>query len=187
MLLSGIPLFKVMSKDFALLTSQKISVPCQPSGRRFIPPGPPSVHCSIRPDDVPYRPDAQTYLASFVRTTYREAFADSTSTFRTPAFHGPNACTVNMKIACWRSTVRTAIPLGSDTLKPYMEITCSGHTTVRTTVSHCSDAALKQERFSAKISKILVTQLSVRTAQVHRPDGVRTYYCNRPLEPSAYK
>lgn len=46
------------------------SVPCQPSGRHVIPSGPSSVHCSIRPDDLPYRPDAQTDLASFVRTTW---------------------------------------------------------------------------------------------------------------------
>jgi hypothetical protein len=76
-----------------------------------------------------------------------------------------------------------AIPLGPDARKPYMEITCSGHATVRTTVPHRQDAALKQERFSGKISKILVVQLSVRTAQVHHPDGVRSYYSSRPFEP----
>jgi hypothetical protein len=32
-----------------------------------------------------------------------------------------------------------------------------------------------------------VAQLSVRTAHVHCPDGVRTYYSSRPFEPSAYK
>jgi hypothetical protein len=49
------------------------------------------------------------------------------------------------------------------------------------------DAALKQERFSSKFSKNLVAQLSVRTAQVHRPEGVRTYYSSRPFCTSAYK
>jgi hypothetical protein len=68
-----------------------------------------------------------------------------------------------------------------------MEITCSEHATVQTIVSHRPDAALKQERFSVKMSEILVAQLSVRTAQAHRPDGIRTYYCSRPFEPSAYK
>jgi len=34
-------------------------------------------------------------------------------------------------------------PLGPDARKPYMEITCSGHATVQTTVPHRSDAALK--------------------------------------------
>jgi hypothetical protein len=62
-----------------------------------------------------------------------------------------------------------------------------GHATVRATVSHRPDVALKQEKFSVKIAKILVAQLSVHTAQVHRLDGVRIYYCNHPFEPSAYK
>jgi hypothetical protein len=60
-------------------------------------------------------------------------------------------------------------PRWSGRTKPYMEITCSGRATVRTSMSHRPDAALKQERFSAKFSKNPVTQLSVRTAQVHRP------------------
>jgi hypothetical protein len=72
-------------------------------------------------------------------------------------------------------------------VKPYMEITCSGRATVRTSMSHHPDAALKQERFSAKFSENPVSQLSVRTAQVHSPDGVRTYYSSRPFCTSAYK
>jgi hypothetical protein len=40
-----------MSEDSALLSRQKFSVPCQSSGH-------PSDHCSIHPDDVPYRPNA---------------------------------------------------------------------------------------------------------------------------------
>jgi hypothetical protein len=32
-----------------------------------------------------------------------------------------------------------------------------------------------------------VVQLSVRTAHVHHPDGVRTYYNSRPFEPLDYK
>jgi hypothetical protein len=39
--------------------------------------------------------------------------------------------------------------------KPYMEITCSGRATVRMTVPHRPDAALKHERFSTKMSEIL--------------------------------
>jgi hypothetical protein len=68
-------------------------------------------------------------------------------------------------------------------VKPYMEITCSERTTVRTTVSHRSDATFKQERFSAKISEIPVTQLFVRTAHVHRLDGAHRFYSSRPFEP----
>jgi hypothetical protein len=71
--------------------------------------------------------------------------------------------------------------------KPYMEITYSGRATVRTSVSHRPDAALKQERFSAKFSENPVAHLSVRTAQVHRPDGIRTYYSSRQFCTSAYK
>jgi hypothetical protein len=45
------------------------------------------------------------------------------------------------------------------------------------------DTALKQERFSAKISEILVAQLSVRKAHVHRPDGTRVFHSSHPFEP----
>jgi hypothetical protein len=48
--------FKVMSEDFAC-KSEEFQVPCQPSGRCVIPSGCPSVYCSIRPDDVSFRPD----------------------------------------------------------------------------------------------------------------------------------
>jgi hypothetical protein len=74
-------------------------------------------------------------------------------------------------------------PPWSGRAKPYMKITCSGRATVQTTVPHRPDAALKQERFSVKISKILVAQLSIRTAHVHRPDDVRIYHCSHPFEP----
>jgi len=71
--------------------------------------------------------------------------------------------------------------------KPYMEITCSEGATIRTSVSHRPDAALKHERFSAKFLENPVAQLSVRTAQVHCPEGIRTYYSSRPFCTSAYK
>jgi hypothetical protein len=35
--------------------------------------------------------------------------------------------------------------------------------------------------------KILVVQLSIRTAHVHCPDDARIYQSSRPFEPSAYK
>jgi len=78
-------------------------------------------------------------------------------------------------------------PPWSGRAKPYLEITYSGRATVQTTVPHRPDAGLKQERFSAKISKFSVVQLSVWTAQVHRSDGVRTYHSSHPFKPSAYK
>jgi hypothetical protein len=80
-----------------------------------------------------------------------------------------------------------ASPPWSGRAKPYMEVTCRGRATVRTSVSHRPDAALKQERFSAEFSENPVTQLSVWTAKVHRPDGIRTKHYSRPFEPSAYK
>jgi hypothetical protein len=49
------------------------------------------------------------------------------------------------------------------------------------------DEALKQERFSAKISENFVAQLSVRTTQVHRPDGARIYHYSHLFCSSAYK
>jgi hypothetical protein len=78
-------------------------------------------------------------------------------------------------------------PPRSGRAKPYMEITCSGHATVRMSVSHRSDAALKHERFFVKFLENPVTQLSVRTAQVHRTDDVHAYYSSRPFYTSAYK
>jgi hypothetical protein len=48
-----------------------------------------------------------------------------------------------------------------------MEITYSERATVRTSVSHRPDAALKQERFSAKFLEDPVAQLAVQTASVH--------------------
>jgi hypothetical protein len=78
-------------------------------------------------------------------------------------------------------------PPWSGRAKPYMEITCSGLATVRTSMSHRLDAGLKHKRFSAKFSKNPVAQLSVWTAQIHRPDGIRTYYNSHPFCTPAYK
>jgi hypothetical protein len=78
--------------------------------------------------------------------------------------HGPDACITDMEIACWRIVFRTPIPHGPDVREPYKEITCSGRATVRT-------MSLNKKDFSAGISENLFSQLSVRTAHVHRPDG----------------
>jgi hypothetical protein len=48
--------FRVMSEDSAC-ESEEFQVPCQPFGRCVFPSGRPSVYCSIRPDDVSFRPD----------------------------------------------------------------------------------------------------------------------------------
>jgi hypothetical protein len=58
----------------------------------------------------------------------------------------------------------------------------------------CSDDSASPSERGSQTGKIFsenlensVAQLSVRTAQVHRPDGVRNYHSSRPFEPSAYK
>jgi hypothetical protein len=48
--------FRVMSEDSAY-ESEEFQVPYQPSGQCVIPYGRPSIYCSIRPDDVSFRPD----------------------------------------------------------------------------------------------------------------------------------
>jgi hypothetical protein len=56
--LSGIPLFRVMSEDSAC-KSENLQFPVSRPDDRAIPSGRLSVLCSIRPDDVPFRPDAR--------------------------------------------------------------------------------------------------------------------------------
>jgi len=46
---------------------------------------------------------------------------------------------------------------------------------------------LNKKDFQRNFSENPVAQLSVQTVQVHRPDGVRTYYSSRPFCTSAYK
>jgi hypothetical protein len=48
--------FRVMSEDFAC-ELEEFQVPCPPSGRCVIPSRRPSFYCSIRPDDMSFRPD----------------------------------------------------------------------------------------------------------------------------------
>jgi hypothetical protein len=58
-------------RKFALCTSQKNRFLVNRPDDRAIPSGRPSVHCSIRPDDVPYRPDArQTKHHTFRRREF---------------------------------------------------------------------------------------------------------------------
>jgi hypothetical protein len=54
-------------------------------------------------------------------------------------------------------------------------------------MSHRPDSDLKQERFSAKFLENPVVLLPVRTAKVHRPNSVRTYYSSRQICTLAYK
>jgi hypothetical protein len=45
-------LSELFQKTLYCEKDRRFQIPCQPSGRRVIPLGRPSVHCSIRPDDV---------------------------------------------------------------------------------------------------------------------------------------
>jgi len=259
-------------RDSALVTSQKNLFPVSRLDDRAIPSGRPSVNCSIRLDDVPYRPDARQTKHSFGRRVFSSrpftvsrsfcsslhpsgrlssrsgrpsVFDQASDSFQNYIWEDccnclddvdfrPDALLLKVRIAIqiqpsgrlsawsgrafnrygncgfdfnrpddclsWSGRAHSKYgncvlkinrldghPPWSGRMKPYMEITCSERTTVRTTLPHRPDAALKQERFSVKILKILVAQLSGRTAQVHRPNGVHTYDCSRPFEPSAYK
>jgi len=62
-----------------------------------------------------------------------------------------------------------------------MEVTCSGNATIRTRLL---TGKIFIEIFK-KSCRIVVRPDGM--AQVHRPDGVCTYYCSRPFCNSAYK
>jgi hypothetical protein len=68
--LQGIPLFRRVSEDFAY-KSENLWFPISRSDDRAIPSRRPFVHCSIRPDDLPYRPDNVTFRLD--APLYREA------------------------------------------------------------------------------------------------------------------
>jgi hypothetical protein len=233
-----------MSGDSALLTSQKNSVPYQPSRQCVIPSGRSSIHCSstrttchtvrtsdrpsiIRPDDMDFRSDPSLYreasVLAFICPDVSAARPDASQSIKLQIlskvqiwedhlnppddvvylpdarlFKASSQFKLNRSNDSLPWSGRALIRYGNCVLKinrpdghppwsgrakPYMEITCSRRATVRTTVPHRPDAALKQERFSEKISEILVVQLSVRTSHVHRPDGTRIFYSSRPFEP----
>jgi hypothetical protein len=66
MLKTGIPLFRVWK-------SEEFKFPVSRPGDRAIPSGHPSLHCSIRPNDVSSRPDArQTSIIRPDPILYRE-------------------------------------------------------------------------------------------------------------------
>jgi hypothetical protein len=96
--------------------------------------------CCNRPDHVDSHPDALIHKASIaiqIRTSGRQS-----------AWFGRTCIRYGN---CMHQIDRLdAHPPGSDARSLFMEITCSGRATVRTTVPHRPDAALKQERFSAK-------------------------------------
>jgi hypothetical protein len=127
-----------------------------------------------RPDDCQHGLDARSSDMKI---------ADSTSTVRTSAYLGPDARSTSMEITCWRSTIRTAILLGLDAQSLICKLLAadvrpSGRLclTVRTRISNRKD-------FSTKFLEKSVTQFSVQTALVHRPDSVCIYHYSCPFEP----
>jgi len=99
--------------------------------------------CCNRPDDVDSRPDSLTHKARIVIQI--QPSERQSAMVRTRAQQ------------IWKLRVEDQ-PSGRPSPSPDVgslskEITCSGRATVRTTVPHHPDAALKQERFSVKISK----------------------------------
>jgi hypothetical protein len=96
--------------------------------------------CCNHPDDVDSRPDVLIHKANIaiqIQTSGRHLTWSGRACIR----YGN----------CVHQIDRPdAHPPGPDARSLYMEITCSGHATVRTTVPHRPDATLKQERSSAK-------------------------------------
>jgi hypothetical protein len=119
---------------------------------------------------VSSRPDAHLSTVPYVRTTC----SSRPDARQTSIIHPDDIClswsgrTHSRYGNCVLKNCRPDVhPPWSGRSKPYMEITCNGRATVQTSVSHCPDAGLKQERFSAKFLENPVAQLSVRTAFIH--------------------
>jgi len=166
---------------------RKFQIPYQPSGRRVIPSGRPSVHCSFRPDDVfiltgrqtdQHHPSGRRILSvqtlhciekllfqlTSVRTSQQPVWTPiSTRTvsdsFQVPikgrSINRPDVClswsgrTHNRYGNCMLKNCRPDVhPPWSERAKPYMEITCSGHATVRIQV-------LNRKDFQRNFQKIL--------------------------------
>jgi hypothetical protein len=99
--------------------------------------------CCNRPDDLDSRPGALLLKAS------------SQSKFNRPDASLPwSGCAYDRYGNCVQQIIGPdSHPPGPDARSLYKEITCSGRATVRTTMPHRPDAALKQERSSAKFLK----------------------------------
>jgi hypothetical protein len=96
--------------------------------------------CCNRPDDVDSRPDTLIHKASIAIQIQMSG--------RQLAWSG-RAC-IRYGNCMHQIDHPDAHPPSPDAQSLYMEITCSERATVRKTVPHRPDAALKQERFLAK-------------------------------------
>jgi hypothetical protein len=146
-----------------------------PSRLRAIPSGRPTNQSIIRLDDVNFCPDTHLHreasVPACIRSNVSAARPDDSqwSSFRFSfqvqireesqfKFNRPDAslpwseCALNRYGNCVQKINRPdGHPPGPDPRSLCKEITCSGRMTVRKTVPHCPDAALKQERFLVKI------------------------------------
>jgi hypothetical protein len=57
----GFHLSEHFQKTLYCKKDRRFQIPCQPFGQRVIPSGRPSVHCSIRSDNVYFHPDLTLY------------------------------------------------------------------------------------------------------------------------------
>jgi hypothetical protein len=115
-----------------------------------------------------------------VRTRYSlRQVRNSNSTVRTRAYHGTDARMTDMEIASSRSPVRTAVLL-VQTRKAFIRKLFAAD--VRP-----SGRGFQTGKIFSENLRILVAQLSVRTAHVHHPDGAQLYQARLSFESSAYK
>jgi hypothetical protein len=121
-----------------------------------------------RPDDVDSRPDALIHKASIAIQIQTSGWRSSWSR---------HAC-IRYENCVHQINRSYDHPPSPDTRSLYMEITCSGSATVRTTGHHRLDAVEKQERISATAHGRPMT--TVRTAPSF-------YQAKRSFESSAYK
>lgn len=75
---------------------------------------------------------------------------------------------------------------GLDTQSLIMEIACSWSVTVRIRGENRPDATQDRKEFQRYFGKP-ITQLSVRTSSVYRPNDAKVFQARRLLEPAAYK
>jgi hypothetical protein len=99
--------------------------------------------CCNHPDDVDSRPNA---LLLKVSSQFKLNHPDDSLPWFGSAYDKYRNCVQQI-------TRPDGHPPSLDARSLYKEITCSGRATVRMTVPHRPDAALKLERFSAKISE----------------------------------
>jgi hypothetical protein len=218
--LTGIPLFRSVSEDSALFTSQKIrflasrldDVSSRPNVHLFTIPalrttchtiwtstrlkyppserrGFPSGRLSSSSGRLSVFDQASDFLSKFiygkiattVRTTWITVQIRSSikqeSQFK---FNRPDAHTIDMEIACRRSTIRTAI---------LMVRTCEAFIwkLLAADVRPSGGRGSQTGKIFSKIFGILVAQLSVWTAHDHHPDSAQLYQARRSFEPPAYK